>query len=444
MFVDKNNKGFISKSLKGKILLFLFGGGCFSAFLFFFPILIAVFVVVGLFNGNGNAGINGGSNVCRNYKSADAICKQMVVNGQSMSVDEYVAHVITNEFGGAPDETLKAQAVASRSYGLKGASKDGSGNCIIGDTSENFQTYAENYTDRAMQAAKDTSGVILVDENGNVVSSEYSSNSLPEPYSNYTNSSTVTMSERDLEIPLDWWKKNKTCSDAKLNAANKNKDAYGRTVYGCGHGRGMGQIAAKYLDTEKGYNFEQILEFFYGKDSKYNWSLASTNGTVGSSNCGSSASSSSFVESYVSWMIDVANDDTHGYSQYTSDGGSARYFNPDVDCSSFVWYALVKGAGIDASDLGGSAFATGGMKEQLTKNGFKMYTYKSASELQRGDILWNISHTEVYAGSGQNVGAHSNKDNKVGDSSGDEVNLKTVDNDTAHSWTNYFRYEGSN
>ena len=270
---------------KKKILLFLFGGGCGTTFWIFmvgFPVFIAILVVLGLLNGS-----NSGNGVCHNYKSVDEICKQMVVNGQSMSVDEYVAHVITNEFGSAPDETLKAQAVASRSYGLNGASKDGNGNCIISDTSEGFQTYAKNYTDRAMQAAMDTSGVILVDENGAVARSEYSSNSLPKPYSSFGN--TITMSERDLEIPRDWFSKNKTCSDSDLNKANKNKDAYGRTVYGCGHGRGMGQIAAKYLDTEKGYNYEQILEFFYGKDSKYNWSLASTNGSVTNSNCGSSS-----------------------------------------------------------------------------------------------------------------------------------------------------------
>lgn len=445
--MNENNENLFTKVVKKKILLFLFGGGCGTTFLIFmvgFPVFIAILVVLGLFN-DGN---NGGSSVCHNYKSVDAICKQMVVNGQSVSVDEYVAGVITHEFNYAPEETMKAQAVAARSYGLNGATKDENGNCIISDTSQSFQTHEANYSDKAMQAAKDTSGIILVDENGNVARSEYSSNSLPKPYSSYANSSTVTMSERNLEIPKSWWENNKSCEVSRLNKVNENNgvselDAYGRPVYGCGHGRGMGQIAAMYLDTEKGYNYEQILEFFYGKDSKYNWSLASTDGTVGSSNCGSSASSSSFVESYVSWMIDVANDDKHGYSQYTSDGGAGREFNPDVDCSSFVWYALVKGAGIDASDLGGSAFGTGGMEEPLTKNGFKKYTYKSASELQRGDILWNSGHTEVYVGDGKNVGAHWNWDGKVGDSGGSEVDVKAIDNDTAHSWTSYFRYEGN-
>lgn len=287
MMNENNGIENIAKNIaKKKILLFLFGGGCGTTFWIFmvgFPVFIAILVVLGLLNGS-----NSGNGVCHNYKSVDEICKQMVVNGQSMSVDEYVAHVITNEFGSAPDETLKAQAVASRSYGLNGASKDGNGNCIISDTSEGFQTYAKNYTDRAMQAAMDTSGVILVDENGAVARSEYSSNSLPNPYSSY--GSTIVMSERNLEIPRSWWQNHKTCGDSTLNSLNgSNTDAYGRPVYGCGHGRGMGQIAAMYLDTEKGYNYEQILEFFYGKDSKYNWSLASTNGSVTNSNCGSSS-----------------------------------------------------------------------------------------------------------------------------------------------------------
>ena len=45
-------------------------------------------------------------------------------------------------------------------------------------------------------------------------------------------------------------------------------------------------------------------------------------------------------------MIDIANDDRHGYCRYAGfpmgNGivSTGRYFNPDVDCSSFVYYAL--------------------------------------------------------------------------------------------------------
>ena len=45
----------------------------------------------------------------------------------------------------------------------------------------------------------------------------------------------------------------------------------------------MGQIAAWYLDMVKGFTYDQILEYFYGQDSEYKWSLASTKG--GGSKC---------------------------------------------------------------------------------------------------------------------------------------------------------------
>lgn len=151
--------------------------------------------------------------------------------------------------------------------------------------------------------------------------------------------------------------------------------------------------------------------------------------SIGNSN----GSGSDFVESYVQWMIDFAADDSHGYSQNTRD------MNPNVDCSSFVYYALKKGAQVDNSIMGTEAFSTTWrMDEVLTSAGFKAYKFTSTSDLQRGDILWSASHTEVYVGDGKNVGAHSNYDGKDGDSSGKEVNVASSNKS---DWTYYYRYE---
>lgn len=323
-------KGFIKK----KIILLLLGGSgfAFSAVLIALPLFIALLVVLGIISGGGSSG---GSS-CISTQAVGEVCKSITVNGETMSVDEYVAHVITNEFGSAPEETLKAQAIASRSYGVAGAKKDSQGNCVIGDTSEKFQTYAVTASDRATQAAKDTSGVVLLDKDGNVARAEYSSNSLPKAYSTY--GSTITMSERDLEIPRDWWEKNKTCSDSSLNKANSNKDAFGRTVYGCGHGRGMGQIAAKYLAEEKNYTYDQIIEYFYGKDSPYQWTLGSSNGT--SSNCGSSLSTLS------SYTLDHAGLKILNRTLKDSEISNLEsYINSEVDKAGYGTGAGVAAAG---------------------------------------------------------------------------------------------------
>ena len=136
-----------------------------------------------------------------------------------------------------------------------------------------------------------------------------------------------------------------------------------------------------------------------------------------------------FIENYVLWMIEVANDDMHGYSLIN------RRFRPDIDCSSFVFYALVKGAKVDKELLGNNPFTTHNMEDYLLKIGFKKYKYKK-DELKRGDILWRVGHTEVYIGNGLKVGAHHNYDNLPGDSSGREVNIKK-NND---NWMYYYRY----
>lgn len=139
--------------------------------------------------------------------------------------------------------------------------------------------------------------------------------------------------------------------------------------------------------------------------------------------------SSDVVEKYVQWMIDFAADDSHGYSQSTRD------MNPNVDCSSFVYYGLTKGGSFD---LGiNYAFSTHDMTELLKAVGFKVYKYTSVDELKRGDILWTESHTEVYIGDGQNVGAHSDYDGVNGDSGGKEVSVSN----NWRTWTYYFRYE---
>ena len=139
------------------------------------------------------------------------------------------------------------------------------------------------------------------------------------------------------------------------------------------------------------------------------------------------------VDKYVNWMIKFAADDSHGYSQNT------RQMNPNVDCSSFVYYGLTKGAGIKPDDLGGTyPFTTYDMDKLLKAVGFKAHKFTSIDELKRGDILWSIDHTEVYVGDGKNVGAHTNKDGKDGDSSGTEVNV--ADN-WRNNWTYYYRYE---
>lgn len=138
---------------------------------------------------------------------------------------------------------------------------------------------------------------------------------------------------------------------------------------------------------------------------------------------------------YLQWAIDIANDDSHGYSQCNRTG------NPDYDCSSLVWYSLVEGAGFDANELGGYPFSTHSEASLLKKVGFTEYQYTGEADLQPGDILLRSEHTEIYVGDGQTVGAHvaetGGKCGAAGDQTGHEIDVGPI----RGVWQTYYRWE---
>ena len=111
------------------------------------------------------------------------------------------------------------------------------------------------------------------------------------------------------------------------------------------------------------------------------------------------ANAGSVIENAIAWAVNIANDDSHGYSQ------TSRY-GPDYDCSSLVITAF-NNAGVST----GSATYTGNMISNFEANGFTWIpwsTIGSSSNLQRGDILLNIQyHTAIYMGNNQVVEAHA-------------------------------------
>lgn len=132
---------------------------------------------------------------------------------------------------------------------------------------------------------------------------------------------------------------------------------------------------------------------------------------------------------YVRWAVSIANDDSHGYSQYHRAG------DPDYDCSSFVFYAL-KNTGYD---VGSSPFSTHNMDGVLERCGFRKIAISSSSEMMPGDILWKAEHTEIYIGDGKTVGAHCDENGGIagtsrGDQTGHEIDVGDVG-----SWHYVFR-----
>ena len=108
-------------------------------------------------------------------------------------------------------------------------------------------------------------------------------------------------------------------------------------------------------------------------------------------------------ESAAKWAINIANDQSHGYSQQNR-------FGPDYDCSSLILSAY-KQAGVP---IDWNVVCYTGNLQNLKQYGFADVTNKvnlnTGTGLLPGDILWyHISgtngHTALYAGNGQIVHA---------------------------------------
>ena len=126
-------------------------------------------------------------------------------------------------------------------------------------------------------------------------------------------------------------------------------------------------------------------------------------------------------------MIDlakgVANDDSHGYSQYRR----FPWQGTDFDCSSLMYWAAHE-AGYDVPLSG----YTGTMLADFQAAGFTAVPWDgNIWDCTPGDILLahndNRQHTEMYVGQGCNVGAHiaetGDIDGAPGDQTGNEISV---------------------
>ena len=167
-----------------------------------------------------------------------------------------------------------------------------------------------------------------------------------------------------------------------------------------------------------------------------------TNLSESGANTDTTESGAGSVESAVTWAINIANDDSHGYSQ-------SRRTGPDYDCSSFVSTAY-RQAGFNLT----GEENTGTMINAFTKAGFTWIPASSIADfpsnstnLIRGDVLMKSGHTEMYIGNNKLVGAHHgtyeniNDEGHPGDQSGDEISVTTYSN---KGWTGILRYEQIN
>lgn len=140
------------------------------------------------------------------------------------------------------------------------------------------------------------------------------------------------------------------------------------------------------------------------------------------------------VKRALDWALEIAADDTHGYSQ-------ANRWGPDFDCSSFIINAYEQ-AGLKVKEAGASF--TGNMKAAFKKRGFEVLPDLPVSKLMPGDVLLNESyHTVMYIGDGKVVSARSSDGSpQSGDQSKREICVQDWYEYPHGGWDCVLRYAG--
>lgn len=147
------------------------------------------------------------------------------------------------------------------------------------------------------------------------------------------------------------------------------------------------------------------------------------------------------IEQAVAWAIDIANDQSHGYSQE-----AGQRWGPDYDCSSFVISAFQQ-AGVALREAGASF--TGNMRGPMIACGFVDVTYAVGLDtgygLEPGDVLLNYAaHTCIYIGGGRVANCRTNEGHpQPGDQSGNEIRIQPYWDGSPNRWNCVLRYKGT-
>lgn len=244
------------------------------------------------------------------------------------TLEEYVAGVVSHEVGeGWPDEALKAQAIAARTFALKYTN-----NCTksIGN-STNAQTFSPTDNERLINAAKETAGMVLTYDN-DIFSSEYASwwgSNSSSSCGSYNSCSNGQCSidlyklpnkeKWTFSMPQNYFAWGEVTDSFQMNDGSIH--ALG------GHCRGMSQFGAKYLALGEHYSYDKILNTFYSPGVE----LASFGNSVNSCSPGSS-SSGLIASNYKGFLQRVSNPTPSDYYY------SQEYFYSG-NVGQCVWYA---------------------------------------------------------------------------------------------------------
>lgn len=169
-----------------------------------------------------------------------------VTGNGTYSLEDYVAGVLAGEVGEFNNiEVYKEYAIAARTYFLRNESE-----CTI-ESSDRKQVFVDYSNSLMKQAAEETKGQVLLDETGSLMMTEYDAFCSIAVDDNY-----YTIKQKNQKIPRSW-----VDNHTGIIPAWKEGTCKGN------HGRGSSQWGSYYLATEKGYKYQQLLNYYYKSDN---------------------------------------------------------------------------------------------------------------------------------------------------------------------------------
>lgn len=184
---------------------------------------------------------------------ASAYCNIVVTNyGTKPTETDYIPHVITCEDGGANIDALRAQAIAARSVAYYAMATKGS---ICSGTGCQVYSCGATPSAKAIQAAKDTAGMYL-------------------SYGGMLTYGFFVAGDPNTSPPSCHGSGGGTEAYVTYNEGLTGTAVHQTTLGyvgppGYGQNRGcMSQWGGRCLENNNGYNYKQILQFYYGADIK--------------------------------------------------------------------------------------------------------------------------------------------------------------------------------
>ena len=226
-------------------------------------IIIIVILIYGADSEQGKYSANTIGLMGYEYLELENVCEDITVVEPDGSVvgtydlETYVAGVISGEVQSMDDDTTyEVMAINARTYGLR--------NAMVNDCtmirSERWQGFMEPTNEKIIAAVNRTRGLVITRDN-TMVSGMYDSFCWDEKDDDYYYMCQGNYDTGEpLKMPVEW------AEEAVMRFTGNER--FLTTPRYRSHGQGMSQHGIYYLSASEGWNTEEIISYYYGKDSK--------------------------------------------------------------------------------------------------------------------------------------------------------------------------------